>query len=204
MNGCASYEFLLNEYLDDALDEAQRQQVEAHLAVCPGCRAQARALQGVFRSLAVLPEAPFSADWAELAARLAAEDAVRRMPGWLPLLTAAQGLLAWVLLTAWLLAAWPAGRSTAALYLESARQWFAITWPDMGQIWAGWLHSFEQLSLRSVQAWLSPDLAFSLPGAAWALIIGCALAAWLASVRSLSKNGMMPDRSSYPHNQRRL
>ena len=93
MNGCASYEFLLNEYLDDALDEAQRQQVEAHLAVCPGCRAQVGVLQGVFHSLAVLPEALFSADWAELAARLAAEDAVRRMPGWLPLFTAAQGLL---------------------------------------------------------------------------------------------------------------
>ena len=49
-------DFTLNEYLDEALDESSRQDVETHLASCPDCRIRLEDLQAVFAELEALPE----------------------------------------------------------------------------------------------------------------------------------------------------
>ncbi len=46
----------LNEYLDNALPNAQRAAVDQHLNACANCRAKLEALQVIFASLAALPE----------------------------------------------------------------------------------------------------------------------------------------------------
>lgn len=48
----------LNLYLDDALSEAERVAVEAHLGHCDECRAEATALQQLFAALSELAPAP--------------------------------------------------------------------------------------------------------------------------------------------------
>ncbi|MBT3316261.1 MAG: hypothetical protein HN390_16800 [Anaerolineae bacterium] len=52
----------LNEYLDQMLDDASRQQAETHLASCKQCRAELADLEMLFSSLAELPEIPLKHD----------------------------------------------------------------------------------------------------------------------------------------------
>jgi anti-sigma factor RsiW len=67
----------LTALLDGALEPARRDEVEAHLAGCPGCRAERDRLAGVLARLGTLPPPPEPSPYfnARLAARLAAEPA---------------------------------------------------------------------------------------------------------------------------------
>jgi anti-sigma factor RsiW len=77
----------LSALLDGALDPAARGRVEAHLAGCPGCRAERDRLSGALAALARLPAAPEPSPFfaARLAARLADEPArglLGRLSAW--------------------------------------------------------------------------------------------------------------------------
>ncbi|MCZ7672851.1 MAG: zf-HC2 domain-containing protein [Chloroflexi bacterium] len=51
-------EFTLNEYLDEALSEAERNEVAGHLAHCAACQAAFTELQQLFFTLATMPDIP--------------------------------------------------------------------------------------------------------------------------------------------------
>ncbi len=55
-------ETVLNEYLDEALEQAARSAVEAHLEACPDCRTQLDELRMVFYSLSLIEEKPLAHD----------------------------------------------------------------------------------------------------------------------------------------------
>lgn len=55
-------ENLLNAYLDELLEESDRQQADAHLAECKQCHTRLQELQLVFSSLAALPEVSLARD----------------------------------------------------------------------------------------------------------------------------------------------
>lgn len=63
MRSCEEYEFLAGVLLDGALEEAERRELEAHLARCPACRAylaDLRAIRDAVRSLDVPAPAGFT------------------------------------------------------------------------------------------------------------------------------------------------
>jgi len=53
--GCGQAQGLLEAYVDEELDGAERQRLEAHLDSCPGCREQWRLALGVKAALGALP-----------------------------------------------------------------------------------------------------------------------------------------------------
>lgn len=55
-------EFMLHEYLDDALDLRVRAEVEAHLTTCPECAARLAELQALFAAIEALPDVPLQRD----------------------------------------------------------------------------------------------------------------------------------------------
>ncbi|MBN1305595.1 MAG: zf-HC2 domain-containing protein [Anaerolineales bacterium] len=57
-------EELLNEYLDQALDQAAAGSIDRHLQSCRVCTARMQGLQRLFEELAALPEEPLTRDLA--------------------------------------------------------------------------------------------------------------------------------------------
>jgi hypothetical protein len=57
-------DYTLNEYLDRALDESARAEVEAHLDTCAACNAKLDELRKLFAELGDLPEVNFEGDLA--------------------------------------------------------------------------------------------------------------------------------------------
>lgn len=71
----------LSEYVDGALDAAERDALEAHLATCAGCRETAAELRQVVMRASALTDRPPATDlWPGIAARIGVADtpAVRR------------------------------------------------------------------------------------------------------------------------------
>ncbi len=62
----------LDAFLDDELAPAEREEIVAHLASCPGCRAEEAALRSILSEARELPEsvAPERDLWAGIASRL--------------------------------------------------------------------------------------------------------------------------------------
>ena len=85
----------LSEYIDGELDPAERAGVEAHLAGCPGCRADVAALRAVAARAGSLTDTRPAADlWTAIAARIQSSPrrtslATRRFAFTLPQLVAA-------------------------------------------------------------------------------------------------------------------
>src|SRR5579862_3783841 len=70
-DGCAGFESVLPDYLDDALEPDAAGAAAAHLASCETCRALARDLQGIRSQAAALPVLHPSRDlWTGIEARL--------------------------------------------------------------------------------------------------------------------------------------
>jgi hypothetical protein len=55
-------DFTLNEYLDQTLNETEREKAEAHLQSCDSCHAKLDEFQTVFAELEALPDAPLEHD----------------------------------------------------------------------------------------------------------------------------------------------
>lgn len=99
---CSEFDEVLDAYIDGTLATAQREEVEAHLAGCPGCRGRAHALRDLIADARALPREirPERELWPEIASRLdgsvvrsltARRQARRR---WIPLAAAAVLLVA--------------------------------------------------------------------------------------------------------------
>lgn len=99
---CSELDEVLDAYLDGTLDPAQRGIVEAHLAGCPECRAQAGALRSLLADARALPPEirPTRELWPGIASRLDAsvvrDFKTRPQPRrrWAPLAAAAVLLVA--------------------------------------------------------------------------------------------------------------
>lgn len=72
---------ILNLYLDDQLDEADRRSVEAHLVACPTCQRELADLRDLFAEIAALPPVVIPVDLTA-----AVLDRVRPQPWRAPLL----------------------------------------------------------------------------------------------------------------------
>jgi len=72
MLSCAEADLTLDDYLDGELDQATRQELERHLAGCPACYEQERALRALLAQAAALPDElqPERDLWPGIAARL--------------------------------------------------------------------------------------------------------------------------------------
>ena len=46
---------ILSDYLEGSVDEATRQEIEAHLALCPGCAEYLRQMRSTLRTLGHIP-----------------------------------------------------------------------------------------------------------------------------------------------------
>ena len=58
MTICEGMEERLNDYVDEALPAAERQEVERHLESCAGCREELHSLRAVVEATAALPRSP--------------------------------------------------------------------------------------------------------------------------------------------------
>lgn len=166
---------LLNEYLDEQLETAVLERVEAHLAACASCRERLAGEKQLFAELAELPEIPLTVDLSpSVMARISAEIRPRPLPRWtVPIITlqmaAAAALFIWL---------WP----SALPLLETAGQFLSQT---AGQ----WLSDFslsetvsplfeEMDRLGQIGEVIKPDSP--LPILEGFLIISLALILWLA------------------------
>lgn len=134
---CSELDQQLDDFLDGRLPAAAAAAVEAHLASCGDCRAQAEALRRVLAVAAALPREirPAHTLWPAIAARLPARHAVVPLRSthqrrWIPLAAAATVLIAvTALLTARLvreppqLAEDPGTAAAAAAQLAAAREY---------------------------------------------------------------------------------
>jgi hypothetical protein len=123
-------EFLLNEYLDQALDEAARRRVEAHLARCPRCRAHLDDLRIVFDALGLPDEKPLGRDLAPgILARLPRRSL---SPGWRVALAIQAGVALGVLVTLVRPLAALLRPQLSPVDWAKAVQWIpAFHWPEM-------------------------------------------------------------------------
>lgn len=170
----------LNLFLDGALDAAERQRAELHLAVCADCRVALADWHALFAALdalapAVAPaRAPAFTDG--VLRRLGRR---RRLWPW----TAAQGALALGLLL-WLrpqLSGWARGaQGWLADGLQVMWGWLAALTAGVAA-WAGWLAD----GLTAAAGELNLSLAFSASLFQWAVLLGAALLLWLLGHRLL-------------------
>lgn len=83
---CEEVRGRLDEWVEGALGERQKEAVAAHLAGCDDCRAEARALEALLAAAADLPREirPPRELWAGIDARLAGSERPRRagLPAW--------------------------------------------------------------------------------------------------------------------------
>ncbi len=175
-------EFTLNEYLDEALSEAERNEVAGHLAHCAACQAAFTELQQLFFTLATVPDIPLSVDIGQtVVAQIEREKGVDS-DRW----TVSSGLLllfelaATAVLLFWL---WPVVQE----WLLAARNWQTrlvvnITWPQP----ISWAEINEAVTAvtRQLQTTAFSDLA----AIQWAMLIGLALIIWLAGNRLIFTN----------------
>lgn len=107
---CERVKERLDGYLDDELTEAEFQEMELHLADCPGCREDERQLRAVVALAAALPRErqPARDLWEGIAGRIGARTA------------------SWARPSAW----WAAGLAAAATVAVVA--WLSPLWPEPG------------------------------------------------------------------------
>lgn len=187
-------DFQLNEYLDGALDAGQHPSVENHLATCAQCSEHLEALRRVVGALAALPDEPLENDLSVgVQAQVAKLSPRRQFSPRLAWLLAGQGLVAMPLALAALAWMWPklvpAGEKLSAWGESLAAVCSALM---VG--WPGEVHILQTAWMPHLPAneWLQ------LPGAAWGVVLACALGAWLLGSRLAWHNG-----ASYSTNSKR-
>lgn len=158
---CREVQELIVETLSGTTPPELRRMVEAHLASCAACRAEAAAAEEVARTLRRLPEASlreghWDAFMARLDARLAAEQ---RRP--------------WNALRRWLRHprhAWSAAAATAVLLVALGTAVFAPALPP------GPPGHAPVPSAASVREFISPEVVAGMPG------LDASLAVWRAGL----------------------
>ena len=82
MSACTEILILLDDYVDGTLESPEQAQVEAHLAECASCRAEADAIRNLLADAAKLPRSvlPERELWSGIEARLS--SAPLRPPRW--------------------------------------------------------------------------------------------------------------------------
>jgi len=116
----------LAAFVDGALEGRARARVEAHLAGCPGCAAEAarlRRLNGLLGAAAGTPAVDVDSAWLALSERLEAEQASSPAHSawwrawWIPApaLAAAAGVVAWLALGPQVIEELPVGADEAAI-----------------------------------------------------------------------------------------
>jgi len=175
-------EFTLNEYVDNAMSDEQRAEVEAHLNKCADCQAELAELQQLFFALDNVTEAPFTVD-VSVAVKSQIEQEAVNSKQWsvnsgllLVFEIVAAGVLLFFL--------WP----TVQEWLILARGWqgqFAVdfalpklvTWTEITSTSA----SSVQVIFNHFQSTPSVDLATMQ----WAVLLSVGLIIWLAGNRLL-------------------
>jgi anti-sigma factor RsiW len=86
MIDCRSCSARLDDFLDGGLATAERDEVAAHLAACPDCRAEAEALRSILSEARALPPSllPERELWPGIASRLPAVRQNRSVPAMVP------------------------------------------------------------------------------------------------------------------------
>lgn len=182
-------EFTLNEYVDDAMSDEQRAEVEIHLHQCADCQAELAELQQLFFALDSVTEAPFAVDVSAAVESQIEQEAVNRKQ-WSAnsgLLLVLEIVIAGVLL--FLL--WP----TVQEWLLQVSGWqsqFAanMTWPEPVS-WAEMIGKITAVSPNLGQPIFDQFQAvpfIDLATVQWAILIGIALIIWLAGNRLLFTN----------------
>ncbi len=167
-------ETILQEYLDGALDEAQRREVETLLAESAEARAQLAEWQAFYAAFDEVTDAPLTTDLAgRVTAQIERQTAVSASP-WLRWLLLGQviavGALVWQFLP--LLETWR-GYGRIAFTLPQ----FQLPAFTLWQIVTGWGASLL-IQLDNLPT-------FSLPANQWLLILAVVLIIWLAGNRLL-------------------
>jgi anti-sigma factor RsiW len=133
MIDCNTCSTRLDAYLDGQLAAVEREEIDAHLAGCPGCRAEAAAIRSLLTEARALPRSvmPERELWTGIAARLSVSNvdvprshaldaglrASTRLPGWGRLAAA----IALMLLGAGLGALWQRRSAPSGFAAEQAR-----------------------------------------------------------------------------------
>ena len=183
-------EFTLNEYLDEALPDRERLDVEAHLAVCAACQAELAELQQLFLTLTAVSEAPFTVD---MSAAVKTQIEQEKTVGSEQFSVNSGLLLLFELVAAGVLLflLWP----TVQEWLLLSRHWQAqfalnVTWPEPVS-WAEMMERITAVSTESVQLFFNPIQSTSnidLATMPWAILLGVALIIWVAGNRLLFTN----------------
>ena len=183
-------EFTLNEYLDEALPDRERKEVEAHLAVCAACQAELAELQQLFLTLTAVSEAPFTVD---MSAAVKTQIEQEKTVGSEQFSVNSGLLLVFELVAAGVLLflLWP----TVQEWLLLARRWqvqfvLNVTWPEL-VFWAEMMERITAVSTESVQLFFNPIQSTSIIDLAtmqWAILLGVALIIWVAGNRLLFTN----------------
>ena len=183
-------EFTLNEYLDEALPDRERKEVEAHLAVCAACQAELAELQQLFLTLTAVSEAPFTVD---MSAAVKTQIEQEKTVGSEQFSVNSGLLLLFELVAAGVLLflLWP----TVQEWLRLSRRWQAqfalnVTLPEPVS-WAEMMERITAVSTESVQLFFNPIQSTSIIDLAtmqWAILLGVALIIWVAGNRLLFTN----------------
>ncbi|MEM7113038.1 MAG: zf-HC2 domain-containing protein [Chloroflexota bacterium] len=164
----------LNEYLDKALDAAQTQRVEAHLATCAACQAELAELQALFTELAALTEIAFAGDVAEaVVSELAQETPLSRWSIGILALQAAIGVGLMVVL-------WPSVQWLLRLVGESAETAVITLQPQPRLFWQDTITGVA-IALEELQMGWQLDIPFEQ----WSWVLALALVIWLVGNRLL-------------------
>ncbi len=181
-------ETLLNEYVDQALDENERQAVETHLAGCADCRERVEKLGTLFHALETLVEVPLVNDLS-----VPVMEQIQPIPVWRRWGTVVM-LLQVVAVVVALLFLWPR-LAPGVISLPDLYQGAGILlveWQEILMINSG---HFAQLAQSAYQQWaLRPSLINMLP-AQWALLAGLTLIIWLVGNRLIFMDDQYRERN---------
>jgi len=176
-------EATLNEYLDDSLETATKEEVARHLRICDECQARLVELQHIFTALAAVDDVPISNDIStQIITQLNYEVGARRLPDGLYLALAIQiGLIAVLFLVLW---------PNTQTYIPEISQPLLDGWFALSAAWTS-AQPAELLNALATEFYLAAESARPpqlLSIDQWLWLVGLALIAWLAGNGLLLRN----------------
>jgi len=169
-------EFVLNEYLDEALSDSERESVAQHLTICPDCQARLAELQLVFTALADVADVALTTD---LAPRVLANIPTQAQPRvWLRVLLGLQAITAVIFLTV----LWPSIQTYVMMMSQWAQERVtAVTWPPE------WWQRSVVWATAMLEQFSNEQTTINLAAEQWLWLIGLALITWLVGNTVLLK-----------------
>jgi anti-sigma factor RsiW len=172
MNRTHTTDDLLNEYLDNALTQTQRSEIEGHLRECDECSTRVNELRALFDEIESLPEAKLEHDLSKAIAAAANRRVTFAPLLWL--IFAAQAIIA---LVAFAVAGWltlPLIQQTVDMNGIVAQSIETLTVE-----WANWI-SESQLALEQTLQTLTQPLPFEASMLMIALLVAAVSLLWIA------------------------